>query len=276
MDAYDLSEGRTPLLVSMPHDGTEVPEWIAARMTDEARRLPDTDWHVSRLYDFAAALGATVLRARYSRYVVDLNRPPDGRALYPGASETELVPITCFDRSPVYRPGETPGPEEVAERVERYWKPYHGALERTLERLRAAHGIALLYDAHSIRSEVPRFFAGRLPDLNLGTAGGASSAADLRDRLANVLAGASRFTHAVDDRFKGGYITRRYGRPGEAVHAVQLELSQATYMEEAYPYRYREDLAERVRPVLRALIERALEWAAAGMHAAPPRPDGEP
>lgn len=261
MELYHLSRGTTPLLLSMPHDGTAVPQPIAARMTEAALRLPDTDWHVSRLYAFAAGLGAGVMRPVHSRYVVDLNRAPDGAELYPGADNTGLCPETCFDRSPVYRAGRAPDGEEVTARRELYWRPYHVALQEELLRLREAHGVALLYEAHSIRSEVPRFFAGRLPDLNLGTAGGASCAAGLERRLAAVLAEVRDFSHAVNGRFRGGYITRAYGEPRHRVHAVQLELSQRTYMDETHPFTYREPLAARVQPVLRRLLEAMLAWA---------------
>ena len=262
MSIFEFDEGTTPLLVSMPHDGTAIPEDLSRRMTAEARMVPDTDWHVSRLYDFAADLGASVIRATYSRYVVDLNRPPDGEPLYPGASNTELCPTLCFDMSPIYIEGDEPSESEIAGRRQRYWQPYHDQLSETLDLLRNRHGVALLYEAHSIRSEVPRFFDGKLPDLNLGTAGSESCEWSLEASLAGVLKRASTYTHAVNGRFTGGYITRHYGDPAKGVHAVQLEQAQCTYMEETHPFAYREDLAEGVRPVLRELLQTMLEWAA--------------
>ena len=262
MQTYDFREGSTPLLVSMPHVGTHVPDAIAAQLTDEALTVPDTDWHVDRLYDFAAGLCARLLRARLSRYVIDLNRPPDGAELYAGARNTELCPTTTFHDEPLYRSGHCPDEAEVSRRRERYWQPYHERLRAALAALRERHGIALLFDAHSIASRVPRFFEGRLPDLNLGTAGGTSCDARLEQRLADVVRGAAPFTAAVNGRFKGGYITRSRGDPANGVHAVQLELSQATYMQEEWPFTFREDLADRVRPHLRALLETMLAWAA--------------
>ena len=266
MEAYRFTEGRRPLLVSMPHVGTEVPEEIRARLTEAARPLPDTDWHVDRLYDFLEELGASVIAANYSRTVIDLNRPPDGKPLYPGASETELCPTSTFAREPIYREGQEPDAAEVAERRARYWQPYHDRLAQTLEALRQRHGRVLLWDAHSIASRVPRFFEGRLPDLNLGSAGGTSADPALIERQRDVLeaAVAEGFTMAVDGRFKGGHITRRYGRPEAGVHALQLELSQITYMDEAPPYGFREDLARTIRPMLRRLLESALVWADVG------------
>ncbi len=262
MEPYRFTQGTAPLLVSMPHVGTHVPPEIAARMTDAARPLPDTDWHVDRLYDFLGDLGASVIAATHSRYVIDLNRPPDGKPLYPGASETELCPTSTFDEAPIYRPGAVPEAGEIAGRREAIWRPYHARLAETLDAIGRQHGVAILWDAHSIRSRVPRFFEGRLPDLNLGTAGGVSAEAGLAERVAQAAeAGGAGFSRVVDGRFKGGYMTRRYGAPAAGVHALQLELSQATYMDEAPPYRFREDLAAEIRPVLRCLLEAVIDWA---------------
>ncbi|MFQ5775743.1 MAG: N-formylglutamate deformylase [Kiloniellaceae bacterium] len=261
MNLYRFVAGTAPLLVSMPHVGTHVPGEIAARFTKAARPLPDTDWHVDRLYDFLDDLGASVLAATHSRYVVDLNRPPDDRPLYPGASNTGLCPTTTFADEPIYRAETEPDAAEVAARRERYWRPYHARLAEALAAVKARHGIALLWEAHSIRSRVPRFFAGRLPDLNLGTAEGTSADPALLARLEAAAAGAPRYTCVANGRFTGGFTTRAYGDPANGVHAVQLELSQITYMDEDPPYRFRDDLAREVRPVLRALLEAALDWA---------------
>ncbi|WP_428262418.1 N-formylglutamate deformylase [Haliangium sp.] len=260
MDIFQLQRGHTPLLVSVPHAGTHVPAAIAARLSDPAHALPDTDWHVHVLYDFAAELGASVLVATHSRYVIDLNRDPAGVELYPGQDNTGLVPLTCFDRAPVYRPGQEPDPADIEARIDAYWRPYHDALAAELDRLVAAHGHAVLFDAHSIRSRVPRFFAGTLPDLNLGSAGGTSAAPALRARAMAVLEAAAGFSCVCDGRFRGGYITRRYGRPDQSRHALQLEMAQQVYMDEAPPYRYRADLAERIRPSLRALLSALAAW----------------
>jgi len=262
MQTFELTPGSTPLLVSMPHNGTEIADDIAVRMTEHARTVPDTDWHVDRLYGFAQSLGAGVLKPVYSRYVIDLNRPPDGSVLYPGASNTELCPLSCFDTTPVYLDGQEPGPDEVSKRVETYWQPYHAQMERELERLKSAHGIALLFEAHSIRSEVPRFFQGRLPDLNLGTAGGESCDPGLEKLLRGVFESARGYTFAVNGRFKGGYNTRLYGTPSKNIHAIQLEQAQITYMEETHPFTYDEARANKVKPVLSQLLGTLLAWAA--------------
>lgn len=260
MDIFKFRSGDSPLLVSMPHVGTLVPPEIAGRFTSEARPLPDTDWHVDRLYDFLDDLDATVIAATHSRYVVDLNRPPDNRPLYPGASNTGLCPLTTFDGAPIYA-GDEPDAAEIADRRTRYWRPYHERLSTALKDIQARQGIALLWDAHSIRSRVPRFFEGRLPDLNLGTADGASAAPALTARVAAAAVESDEFSSIVNGRFKGGYITRAYGDPREGIHALQLELSQITYMDEDPPYAFRDDLAAQIRPVLRRLVQAARDWA---------------
>jgi N-formylglutamate deformylase len=256
MDAptFTLACGSAPLLVSFPHAGTELAPGLAQRLTPEALLLPDTDWHLPRLYAFARQLGATTLVARYSRYVIDLNRPPDDVNLYPGLDSTGLVPLDTFAKAPLYRAGQAPSADEVAARRARYWEPYHAALAQELARLQGAHGAALLWDAHSIVSQVPRFFAGKLPDLNLGSAAGTSCGAALQQAVTAVLAAQNDFTWVVDGRFKGGYITRRYGRPADGVQALQLEMCCSTYMDETPPFIYRELLAARVQPVLRTLL----------------------
>ncbi len=260
-ETYRFTAGTAPMLVSIPHAGTGVPEDIAARFTAAAKALPDTDWHVERLYDFLGGFGVPVIAATQSRYVVDLNRPPDGQALYPGASNTGLCPVTTFGEAPVYREGAEPDAAEIAARRETYWRPYHDRLETELAAIQARHGVAVLWDAHSIRSRVPRFFEGRLPDLNLGTGGGTSADPALLTRLEAVARAASGYSVASNGRFKGGAITRTYGDPAAGRHAVQLELSQVTYMDEDPPYGFREDLAGGIRPCLRGLIEAALDWA---------------
>jgi N-formylglutamate deformylase len=253
-DVYTLHRGTAPLLVSLPHDGHAIPDALAARMTPDACRAPDTDWHVSRLYAFARELGASMLVPRYSRYVVDLNRPPDDASLYPGQNTTGLCPTVRFCGGPVYRDGQTPTPDEIRGRVDRYWRPYHEALRTELDRLRAAHGRVVLWEGHSIRgSALPYLFDGRLPDLNLGTADGTSCAPALQVRLEGVLGAQDTYDWVVNGRFKGGYITRHYGDPARGVDAVQLETSQRVYMDEG-TFEYDESNAVRLKPLLRRLL----------------------
>ena len=278
---YDFTEGPAPLLISMPHCGTHIPDALAVEMTAEALEVPDTDFHLPRLYDFAHELGASVLAATHSRYVIDLNRSPDGIVLYPGASNTELCPLSRFDFKPIYRAGTGPGVAGIDARIARYWQPYHQRIESELARIRERHGYALLFDAHSIISECPRFFEGCLTDFNLGTGGGSSCDPRLGDALLAVVEGrdahsgvagaahasgtptsvyTSAYTSVLNGRFKGGYITRHYGNPSANIHAVQLELSERTYMNEKAPFDYDELLATKVRVVLRKLIGTMIEW----------------
>ncbi len=253
METHRLSRGRSPLLISVPHAGTEIPEEIMSRLSAAGRTLDDTDWHVDRLYDFAGDLGASLLVATHSRYVIDLNRPPDGALLYPGAAETELCPTTNFDRQPLYEEGQELRPGEQETRLADYWRPYHAALRGEIDRISAEYGHAILWDAHSICSRVPRFFEGRLPDYNFGTGGGKSAAPALAEGLLS-LAGELGLEAVLDQRFRGGYITRHYGDPRARIHALQLELTWPNYMAEEPPHTYNQNLAEPSRRAIHSLL----------------------
>ena len=260
---FRFRQGTRPLLISMPHVGTHVPPALAARFTAEARQVPDTDWHLERLYDFADELGASVLVATHSRYVIDLNRPPDGASLYPGQSVTGLCPVDTFDSTPIYEAGDVPDDGEIAERREAIWKPYHAKLAEELARIKAQHGIAALWDAHSIRSVLPRFFDGKLPDLNLGTAKGDSCDPALAQTLLGIAESAPGYTGVLNGRFTGGYITRHHGQPAQNVHAVQLEMTQSSYMQEALPFDYLPEVAAGVQPPVRRMLEAVLAFVEA-------------
>jgi N-formylglutamate deformylase len=259
-ETFRFHSGTTPLLVSVPHDSTFIPAEIAARMTPAALKTPDTDWHVAKLYDFAASLGASVLTPAHSRYVVDLNRDPAGTVLYPGADNTELCPLTTFTFEPIYQDGQNPDDAEIADRIDRYWRPYHDRLAGEIAAIRDRFGVAVLFDGHTIKSEVPRFFDGRIADLNLGTASGASADPGLA-RAALSLLSDSGYPAVLDDRFTGGYITRHYGDPAAGIHAVQLELTWRTYMDEAN-FQYLPERADRLKVHLKALLQLLLRWAA--------------
>ncbi|SDG61601.1 formiminoglutamase [Pseudomonas benzenivorans] len=258
-NVLSFHRGRLPLLISMPHPGILLTPAVEAGLVEEAKPRPDTDWHIPRLYEFAAELGAGTLEANYSRYVIDLNRPADDAPLYASAT-TGLYPATLFDGAPLYRAGMEPCAEERARYLAEVWTPYHQTLAAELARLKREFGYALLFDAHSIRSCVPHLFDGRLPDFNLGTNAGASCDAQLAERLQAVCARAQDYSHVLNGRFKGGHITRHYGQPQQHIHAVQLELAQCTYMEEQLPFDYREDLAEPTQLVLRQLLQAMLDW----------------
>ncbi|MGY0635003.1 N-formylglutamate deformylase [Luteimonas sp. A478] len=257
MDIFTLHKGMAPLLVSVPHDGTFVPDDIAARLTPEARRVPDTDWHIARLYAFARELGASMIVPTHSRYVVDLNRSEDDVSLYPGQNTTGLCPVVRFSGEPVYLEGQEPTPDDIAWRVETFWRPYHQALRAELDRLRDLHGRVVLWEGHSIRGELPFLFEGRLPDFNLGTAGGASCTPGLQQRMESVLLGQKDYDFVVNGRFKGGHITRHYGDPSSGIEAVQMETSQRAYMDEC-SFEYLPDRAEAAQELLRRLLQAAL------------------
>jgi N-formylglutamate deformylase len=259
-DIFTLHRGSTPLLVSIPHVGTELPDALRSRYAARAVDVEDTDWHLDEVYAFVREMGASLLLPRHSRYVIDLNRPPENAPMYPGVNNTELCPTRFFTGDALYRDGHGPDDAEVATRCERYWHPYHRALEGELARIQAAHGHVVLFDAHSIKSELPWLFEGRLTDLNLGTVDGTSCAPTLRAALADVLATQSTYSHVVDGRFKGGHITRHYGRPAAGRHAVQLEMTWRCYMREEPPYAVDEERTAALRPTLRALIKTMRDW----------------
>jgi N-formylglutamate deformylase len=256
---YTLTQGSAPVLVSMPHIGTDIPADLRAQYVPRALAVEDTDWHLARLYNFLHELGASVLMPSTSRYVIDLNRPPDDAPMYPGASNTELCPTRFFTGEPLYQAGQEPDVAERARRRDVYWQPYHAALAGELARLKAQHGYALLWDAHSIRSEIPWLFDGRLPDLSIGTASGASASEAVTAAVVQACAEQTQFSSVLNGRFKGGYITRHYGQPDQHIHAIQLEMCQSLYMQEIAPFAYDEARAALVQPLLRKMISSPLE-----------------
>lgn len=263
-DVFELRRGKGPLLISAPHVGTALPDEIAARLTTHGHALVDTDWYADRLYPFATALGASVLRARWSRYVVDLNRDPSGATLYPGARTTGLCATETFEGDALYEPGTQPDAHEIASRRERYFDPYHAALREELARLRAEHGFALLLDAHSIWSPLPLLFEGELPQVNVGTNSGAACDRRLVDAILGIVK-PSPYSVVVDGRFKGGYITRRYGDPADRVHAIQIEINQTTYLADGSRSLWDDAKAARLSHVLRTACEALVVAAMAAL-----------
>ena len=253
-EAYSFYEGNAPLLVSVPHDGWQIPSAIVQNMTGAARGIPDTDWHVAQLYDFVPELGISMIVANFSRYVIDLNRPANDAPMYEGQLSTGLCPTRTFAGEEIYADDVDIA---IESRIDRFWRPYHDKIGETLIALRDRHGYALLWDAHSIKSRVPSLFEGELPVLNLGTWDDRSCDPD---RAAAVFAEAeaSPYDVVINARFKGGYITRHYGCPEEYVHAIQLELAQRAYMNEA-TLEYDRDKAARLRDTLGRLLERFLD-----------------
>jgi formiminoglutamase len=264
-----VHRGDAPLILSVPHTGTEIPPDIEARLVSPWLGRKDADWWVDRLYDFAAGLGATTIRTAISRTVIDVNRDPSGVSLYPGQATTELCPTTTFDGEPLYRSGDQPGTDEVDHRRQRYFEPYHSALTEEIARLRAAHPRVVLYEAHSIRSRIPRLFDGELPNFNIGTNSGLSCGPALA-AIVETGCAASGFTHVVNGRFKGGYTTRRYGRPAEGLHAVQMELACRGYMDDPegpigpdnWPTPYDPARAAPMRDALTDILKACLAFAA--------------
>lgn len=254
MTPAEVREGDGPVILAAPHAGTFLPEELLARLNERGRALADTDWWIDRLYD-GLLPAATGVAARFHRYVIDANRDPAGASLYPGRNTTALCPTTDFDGQSIWQPGEAPGTDEIAARRAAYHAPYHAALKGQIERVKARHGVALLYDCHSIRSHVPFLFEGELPVLNIGDNEGRTCAPALAQAAA-ASAAESGYSHVLNGRFKGGWTTRHYGRPAKGVHALQMETAQRAYMDEAPPWTYRPDLAERLRPHLARLLAR--------------------
>lgn len=259
MNVYEFHQGSLPLLISIPHAGTFVPESIAQRFTLAGSRLADTDWHVDKLYEFARGLGVSILKANYSRYVVDLNRSPDSASLYEGSPTSPVCPTLTFDEEPIYQPGREVTASEVEARVQQYWQPYHQRLVAELKTMRQRHGYALLWDAHSIASSVSSLFIGVLPEFNFGTRDDASCPRAVAEQLLELVTTDGKFGAVLNGRFKGGYITLRYGRPSEGVHAVQLELSRRVYMDEAAGTGWNAQRAQPAAELISRLLMRYLK-----------------
>lgn len=263
-DWLTIRRGDAPLIVAMPHTGTEIPPEIEAQLVSPWLGRKDADWHVEQLYDFDH--GATVIRTAMSRTVIDCNRDPSGRSLYPGQATTELCPITSFDGEPLYR-DDPPDANEIAARRTRWFDPYHAAIETEIARLRARHERVVLFDAHSIRSRIPRLFEGELPNLNIGTNGGATCdpALTLAVESACFL---GKFSRVTDGRFKGGWTTRNYGKPESGIHAIQLELACRGYMDEPgavspenWPTAFSTERSAALRATLKRILQACLTFA---------------
>lgn len=252
-----LVTGSKPVLLNVPHAGKLLPSDIKSRLRKDALELKDTDWHMDQMALACTDLGVSVLAANYSRYVVDLNRSVEDTPLYAGPT-TGLVSQIDFDGSPLYLEGQAPDTDDVQARIQSYWAPYHQVLETEIQRIKSQFGICILVDLHSIRSQVPRLFDGVLPDFNLGTNSGASTAARFEARAENSLQ-SGHYSFVKNGRFKGGYITRHYGQPNENVHALQLEIAQATYMEERAPWDLVHGEADKLKIAIKDLVSTLLD-----------------
>ena len=253
MTPVEVIRGDGPVVLGMPHTGTWLPDHILARLTPVGLRLADTDWHIARLYD-GLLPGATIVRATFHRYLIDANRDPSGASLYPGQNTTGLVPLTDFDGQPLWTT--LPDADEIAARRAEYHAPYHTALATELARVHARHGVAILYDCHSIRSQIPFLFEGRLPDFNIGTNDGTTCAPQIETVVAVICAKFEGYSSVLNGRFKGGWTTRHYGQPSHGIHAIQMELAQVTHLvSEAPPFAYDVAKARRLRPHLGEILE---------------------
>lgn len=259
-----MIRGDGPILLAQPHGGTFVPEGLRSRLNENGQILADTDWHISDLYDDLLA-SATVVRSNVHRYVIDANRDPSGVSLYPGQNTTTLCPTTDFDGKEIWKTGQEPSDDEIEERRQAFHAPYHAALSAELDRTRARHGIALLFDCHSIRSRIPFLFDGQLPVFNIGTNGGRSCAPSVKDTVAHCcFEAAPQFDTVLNGRFKGGWTTRHYGLPEDGIHALQMELSQRAYMIEKDPWSYQCDRAKTLRPILGQILKNLDQLARQG------------
>ena len=259
MTPVEILQGDGPVILGLPHTGTFLPDDIRARLNPLGQTLSDTDWHIQRLYADLVP-GATTVRATFHRYVIDANRPPDGASLYPGQNTTDLVPLTDFDGYPIWTT--PPTAADIAAARDGFHAPYHAALQAQIDRVRARHGVAILYDCHSIRSRIPFLFPGTLPDINIGTADGTSCAPQLTTAVLEICSKTTSYTHILNGRFKGGWTTRHYGQPRNGVHAIQIELAQSTHLaSETAPFAYDADKAAALRPVLSDILHRLAELA---------------
>ena len=259
MSLIEVTRGNSPLVLGLPHTGTDIPDDCLARLNDTGRAMADTDWHIDRLYP-GLEPNVTTVRTPIHRYVIYVNRDPTGESLYPGQNTTGLCPTTDFDGRPIYRNGQDPDAAEIERRRVTYHAPYHAALEAELERVKAIHGFAVLYDCHSIRSRIPFLFDGTLPDFNIGTNSGASCAPEIADATQKICSKSTGYTSIINGRFKGGWTTRHYGRPAEGLHAIQMELAQSTYMLERAPWDYLPDRADRTRALLKSILATLSDW----------------
>ncbi|MGL3607559.1 N-formylglutamate deformylase [Rhizobium sp. G187] len=256
MAVFDVAQGTSPVILAFPHTGTDVPPEIWARLNDNGRMLADTDWHIHQLYD-GLLPNATTVRATFHRYVIDANRDPTGTSLYPGQNTTGLVPQTDFDGQAIWMEGKEPTAADIDDRLTTFHAPYHAAIAAEIERVKAIHGVAVLYDCHSIRSLIPFLFEGRLPDFNIGTDMGRTCDPRIEAAAADVARAAEGYTAIVNGRFKGGWTTRHYGQPQNGVHAIQMELSQISHLTiEEPPFAYDDEKAGRLRIHLNQILAR--------------------
>jgi len=261
MNPVKVISGDSPLILGMPHVGTFVPENVLATLNENGRQLADTDWHIEKLYD-GLLPEATIVKANFHRYVIDANRDPSGQSLYPGQNTTTICPVTDFDGETIYRDGKEPGEAEIARRLGDFHTPYHAALGAEIARVKNKFGVAVLYDCHSIRSNIPFLFEGKLPDFNIGTDEGRTCSREIEQTVNEICGYPNDLSSVLNGRFKGGWTTRHYGQPAQNIHAIQMELSQCLYLEsEGLPFNYSAERAQKLRPYLSQILRAISNWA---------------
>ncbi len=255
MGVFEVEQGSSPVILAFPHTGTDVPTDIWEKLNDTGKILADTDWHIHRLYD-GLLPGVTTVRALFHRYVIDANRDPSGQSLYPGQNTTGLVPDTDFDGKPIWQDGQGPDANEVARRQQQFHAPYHAALQAEIERVKALHGVAVLYDCHSIRSHIPFLFDGKLPDFNIGTDNGTTCDPRVEQAVVDVCEKADGFTSVLNGRFRGGWTTRHYSDKANNIHTIQMELAQSSHLaRETSPFDYDPAHAAPLRAHLKTILQ---------------------
>ena len=261
MNPVDVVSGNSPIILGMPHTGTYVPGGVFSKLNANGQTLADTDWHIDKLYEGLLGV-ATIVRANFHRYVIDANRDPSGKSLYPGQNTTSICPLTDFDGEAIYIAGQEPDESDIALRIAEFHVPYHAALAAEIKRVREKFGVAILYDCHSIRSHIPFLFDGRLPDFNIGTNEGQTCAPEIEQITHDICQEADGFTIILNGRFKGGWTTRHYGLPRNGVHAIQMELAQCRYLEsEQLPFNYSSEKSTSLRLYLKQILDQLSSWA---------------
>jgi N-formylglutamate deformylase len=260
MDCFKVhkSPGKpAPILLSIPHCGTAFPKELINEYEPELyKEQDDTDWFVDQLYDFANAMGITTISAVYSRWVIDLNRHPENRDLYSdGRLITGLCPVTNFLGNAIYKDGrKSIAEDEIQRRLAAYYLPYHQKIAEHLMALKERFGQVLLWDCHSIRKSLPALHKEPFSDLIISDADGQSSAAKLSD-TAFLHLSSSTYSVKRNYPFKGGYITRHFGKPKENQHAIQLEMSKNVYMDDLEKT-YVDKKAQKIQTLLKSTLEK--------------------
>ncbi|EAV43452.1 formiminoglutamase protein [Stappia aggregata IAM 12614] len=256
-----VEEGQSPLIVCLPHSGTDIPNAVEKRLNATGRLQADLAWRLERVFDFHGELNATVLRSSISRYVIDLDRDPKTPVSAANDPARALCPATTLDGKRIYQEGEEPGPTEIEQRSLLFYTPFHKALRHQIDRLLRSHGKVIVLDCQSMRSHIKGVTDNGLPIVSIGTAGGTSCDPDLRNVLVGSFKGLEGFTVSVDEQIKGGFITQTFGRPERGLHAMTLLLAQRSYLRhESPPFEPDKARMARLKVVLQDALTRLVDW----------------